>query len=69
MCWAQSFIPRVVWQNGDTTSNIVEALHADVNSEGIHCSLVCGVKKSLRFDKMKSGSIEVSIVNVSPHIL
>ncbi|KAF9243075.1 hypothetical protein BU15DRAFT_86510 [Melanogaster broomeanus] len=40
MCWAHSFIPRVVWQNGDATSNIIEALHADVNSEGCHCSLM-----------------------------
>ncbi|KIJ69922.1 hypothetical protein HYDPIDRAFT_78824 [Hydnomerulius pinastri MD-312] len=59
ICWAKSFIPRVVWQNGDANSNIVEGLHSDVNSEGLHCSLVCGVKKGLQFDLMKSQSLKI----------
>lgn len=60
MCWEESFIPRVVWQNGDSNSNVVESLHADVNSEGLHCSLVCGLKKGLRFDMMKLQSIKAT---------
>ncbi|KIK91468.1 hypothetical protein PAXRUDRAFT_34935 [Paxillus rubicundulus Ve08.2h10] len=59
MCWEKCFIPRVVWQNDNTNSNIIEALHSDVNSEGVHCSLVCGVKKGLQFDLMKSQSLKV----------
>ncbi|KIM57904.1 hypothetical protein SCLCIDRAFT_16855 [Scleroderma citrinum Foug A] len=59
MCWEESFIPRIVWQNGDSNSNVVESLHADVNSEGLHCSLVCGLKKGLCFDMMKLQSIKV----------
>ncbi|KAF8834027.1 hypothetical protein BDN67DRAFT_985620, partial [Paxillus ammoniavirescens] len=61
LCWSQSFIPRVVWQNGDANSNIIEALHADINSEGRHCSLVHGMKNGLRFDKMKSNSIKICL--------
>ena len=60
MCWEESFIPQVVWKNGDSNSNVVESLHADVNSEGLHCSLVCGLKKGLRFDMMKLQSIKVT---------
>ena len=59
MCWERSFIPQAIWKYGDSNSNVVESLHADVNREGIQCSLVCGVKKGLHFDMMKLQSIKV----------
>ena len=59
MCWERSFIPQAIWKIGDSNSNVVEALHADVNSEGAQCSLVSGVKKGLHFDMMKLQSIKV----------
>ncbi|KAF7969704.1 hypothetical protein HWV62_26160 [Athelia sp. TMB] len=58
ICWQKSLIPKIIWQIGDTTSNIIEGLHSDVNSEGKFCSLVGGVKKGLRFDTMKLLSLE-----------
>ncbi|KAJ6580688.1 hypothetical protein B0H19DRAFT_1328776 [Mycena capillaripes] len=36
ICWAKSFIPKLVWQAGERTSNLIEAVHADVNQEGVH---------------------------------
>jgi hypothetical protein len=65
MCWAKSFIPKLVWQIGDSTSNIIESLHSDVNSEGIACSLVGGVCKGHHFDNLKLKTVNAS----SPFIL
>jgi hypothetical protein len=62
MCWQQSFIPKLIWQVGDSTTNIIESLHADANSEGTSCTLVGGVKKGQIFDKMKLQSLEVSFM-------
>jgi hypothetical protein len=59
ICWQESFIPKVVWQVGDSSSNIIESLHADANTEGTSCTLVGGVKKGQFFDKMKLQSLKV----------
>jgi hypothetical protein len=59
MCWAKSFIPKLVWQIGDSTSNIIESLHSDVNSEGITCSLVGGLCKGHHFDNLKLKTLSV----------
>ncbi|KDQ62455.1 hypothetical protein JAAARDRAFT_54405 [Jaapia argillacea MUCL 33604] len=59
MCWAKSHIPRIVWQVGDSNSNLIETLHADVNCEGISCTLVGGVKKGLEFDNLKVKTVKV----------
>jgi hypothetical protein len=61
ICWEKSFIPKLVWQVGNSTSNVIESLHADANSEGTSCTLVGGVKKGQHFDKMKLQSLEVRI--------
>ncbi|KAF7294020.1 hypothetical protein MKEN_01448100 [Mycena kentingensis (nom. inval.)] len=53
LCWEKSFIPETIWQVGDTTSNIIEALHADANREGVSCTLVGGVKKGEHLDNLK----------------
>ncbi|KAJ7629166.1 hypothetical protein DFH06DRAFT_1441666 [Mycena polygramma] len=45
MCWAKSFIPKLVWQAGERTSNLIESVHADINREGMHCTLLGGVLK------------------------
>ncbi|KIJ06633.1 hypothetical protein PAXINDRAFT_20171 [Paxillus involutus ATCC 200175] len=66
ICWSLSYIPRIVWKNGDSNSNIIEALHSDVNSEGRHCSLVSGVKKGFHFDLMKSQSLKVWLSQIAP---
>ncbi|KAF7327180.1 hypothetical protein MKEN_00295100 [Mycena kentingensis (nom. inval.)] len=53
ICWAKSFIPEAIWKIGDNTTNNIEALHADVNREGVSCTLVGGVKKSEHLDMLK----------------
>jgi hypothetical protein len=49
-----------VWQVGDSTSNIIESLHADVNREGTFSTLVGAAKKGQHFDNMKLQSLHVS---------
>ncbi|KZP03707.1 hypothetical protein FIBSPDRAFT_768547 [Athelia psychrophila] len=67
MCWSQSFIPKVVWQIGDSTSNIVESLHSDVNKEGVACTLVGGIRKGQHFDQMKLQTLQaVETAGVRP---
>jgi len=44
---------------GDSTSNVIESLHADVNSEGIACSLVGGIHKGHHFDNLKLKTLSV----------
>ncbi|KZP03615.1 hypothetical protein FIBSPDRAFT_768689, partial [Athelia psychrophila] len=58
ICWERSFIPRPIWQVANSTTNVLESLHADVNREGKFCSLVGGVKKGQFFDDMKLRSLE-----------
>lgn len=56
ICWEKSFIPKIIWQVADSTTNTLETLHADVNLEGKFCSLCSllgGVKKGQHFDNMK----------------
>lgn len=59
MCQAKSFIPAEIWRLGDRTTNLIEALHADANREGIACSLVGGYLKGLRFDLAKEKVAQV----------
>src|SRR5882757_4861324 len=59
MCWAKSHIPLVVWKAGESNSNLVESVHADVNREGISCTLVGGVMKGQRFDILKEKTLQV----------
>jgi hypothetical protein len=62
MCWARSFIPKLVWQLGDATSNVIEGLHSDVNKERIACSLVGGVHRGHHFDNLKLKTLDVSFI-------
>jgi hypothetical protein len=59
ICWARSFIPKLVWQMGDSTSNVIEGLHSDVNTEGIACSLVGGIHRGHHFDNLKLKTLDV----------
>lgn len=59
VCWEKSFIPRLIWQVGDSTSNIIESLHSDVNRKGIACTLVGGIKKGQHFDLLQQKTHEV----------
>lgn len=52
-------IPFEVWNAGDSTSNLIESVHADVNREGVGCTLIGGVKKGRAFDAMKMTSLKV----------
>ncbi|KZP11654.1 hypothetical protein FIBSPDRAFT_913544 [Athelia psychrophila] len=58
ICWERSLIPKLVWQTADSTTNIIESLHFDVNQEGKSCTLVGGVRKGQHFDKMKLQTLE-----------
>jgi len=59
MYWEKSYIPRTVWQVGDSTTNVIKTLHSDANNEGIGCSLLGGVIKGRSFDNLKLKSIQV----------
>lgn len=59
ICWEQSFIPQNIWQVGDATSNIIESVHADVNREGVSCTLIGGLWKGQCFDNLKQKSLHV----------
>ena len=59
MCWTKSFIPKLVWQIGDSTSNIIESLHSDVNSESITCNLVGRLRKGHHFDNLKLKTLTI----------
>ena len=60
ICWQRSFIPIDIWQAGDNTSNVIESLHFDVNSEGKRCTLVGGMQAGHRFDLLKIWTLQVS---------
>lgn len=62
LCWEKSFIPEDVWKAGEGHSNLIESVHADVNREGIRCTLLGGLKKGQAFDKMKMKTLAVSII-------
>ncbi|KAF8058596.1 hypothetical protein FPV67DRAFT_1428067 [Lyophyllum atratum] len=58
ICWEKSLIPLKVWQTGDKAehdsgSNVVESVHADVNREGVRCTLLGGLKKGQYYDTVK----------------
>lgn len=59
MCWERSYIPLSIWKAGDSTSNLIESVHADVNREGVRCTLLGGVKKGEAFDTMKMRTLKV----------
>ncbi|KAJ6467458.1 hypothetical protein DFH09DRAFT_1254258 [Mycena vulgaris] len=58
MCWAKSFIPKLVWQAGERTSNLIESVHADINREGIHCTLLGGVLKGEFYDTLQMKTLK-----------
>ncbi|KAF7328552.1 hypothetical protein MVEN_02542900 [Mycena venus] len=53
ICWEKSFIPRMIWEAGDSNSNLIETVHRDANREGVHCTLLGGLRKGQQFDNMK----------------
>ncbi|KAF8182256.1 hypothetical protein K438DRAFT_2166815 [Mycena galopus ATCC 62051] len=53
ICWDRSFIPIEIWNAGDANSNLIESVHQDVNREGVHCTLLGGLKKGQFFDALK----------------
>jgi len=65
MCWAKSFIPQIVWKAGERESNLVEGGHSDVNLEGLHCTLVGGIKKGQHFDNLKMKTLLVCLLSLS----
>ncbi|PPQ81257.1 hypothetical protein CVT24_012240 [Panaeolus cyanescens] len=58
ICWEKSFIPIDIWNAGDSTSNLIESVHADVNREGTGCTLVGGLCKGQSFDTMKLKALQ-----------
>jgi len=61
LCWEKTFIPLNIWNASDSTSNLIESVHADVNREGVGCTLVGGVKKGQAFDTMKMKDLKVTL--------
>ncbi|KAJ7145085.1 hypothetical protein C8R43DRAFT_890873 [Mycena crocata] len=59
ICWEKSFIPLAVWKAGDPTSNLVEAVHRDVNLEGKDCTLLGGLQKGHTYDAWKMRTLEM----------
>ncbi|KAK6981751.1 hypothetical protein R3P38DRAFT_2578154, partial [Favolaschia claudopus] len=58
ICWEKSFIPLDVWNAGDPNSNLIESVHRDVNREGVHCTLLGGLKKGQLFDAVKMKTLK-----------
>ncbi|KAJ3925683.1 MAG: hypothetical protein NXY57DRAFT_1043898 [Lentinula lateritia] len=50
ICWERSYIPLEIWNARRRDSNIAEIVHADINREGVRCTLVGGVQKGQHFD-------------------
>lgn len=61
ICWEQSFVPLDVWMSGESHSNVVEAAHANVNREGIQCTIVGGIMKGRHFDILGLATLEVCL--------
>jgi hypothetical protein len=64
-CWEKSHIPESVWRAGQSHSNIIESVHADVNREGVRCTLLGGLKKGQLFDVQKMRTLKVSCLDIS----
>ncbi|KAF8152705.1 hypothetical protein K438DRAFT_2079307 [Mycena galopus ATCC 62051] len=69
ICWEKSFIPRTIWEAGDSNSNLIETVHRDANREGVHCTLVGGLKKGQQFDNMKMKTLEVGAFGFSTRLV
>lgn len=71
ICWERSLIPLDVWNAGDAHSNLIESVHRDVNREGVHCTLLGGLKKGQLFDalKMKTLAVGLFIFNQVPFLI
>ncbi|KAJ7234231.1 hypothetical protein C8J57DRAFT_1249375 [Mycena rebaudengoi] len=54
------FFPIDIWNAGDANSNLIESVHRDVNREGVHCTLLGGLKKGQSFDTYESYGITPS---------
>ncbi|KAJ3924260.1 MAG: hypothetical protein NXY57DRAFT_1092279, partial [Lentinula lateritia] len=50
ICWERNFIPKLIWQTGDATTNVEEGLHANINLDGIACTILRGIAKGHHFD-------------------
>ncbi|KAJ7140269.1 hypothetical protein C8R43DRAFT_892789 [Mycena crocata] len=59
ICWERSYIPRPIWEAASNNSNLIESVHSDVNREGLHSTLVGGLKKGQHFDAMKMKALNV----------
>ncbi|KAJ6564612.1 hypothetical protein B0H19DRAFT_941881 [Mycena capillaripes] len=60
ICWEKSFIPLPIWQAGEPSTNLVEAVHSDVNREGVHCTLLGGLLRGQDYDVMQRETLLVS---------
>ncbi|KAJ6479653.1 hypothetical protein C8R45DRAFT_786072, partial [Mycena sanguinolenta] len=58
ICWEKSFIPEKIWKAGDNNSNLIETVHRDANREGVHCTLLGGLRKAQQFDSMKMKTLK-----------
>ncbi|KAG7090286.1 hypothetical protein E1B28_011884 [Marasmius oreades] len=58
ICWERSYIPYDIWVARAHSTNTVEAVHRDVNREGVQCTLVGATKKAMRFDLLKLSSLQ-----------
>ena len=65
MAWHRSKIPHNIWESSDATTNISEALHADINHEGTQNPLLGGIMCARYFDTMR---IKVQTISYwTPH--
>ncbi|KAF8058004.1 hypothetical protein FPV67DRAFT_1722388 [Lyophyllum atratum] len=58
ICWERSHIPKAVWISGDSTTNLVESVHANVNREGVGFSLLGAVKTGQWFDALSMKALQ-----------
>jgi hypothetical protein len=49
-----------VWEAGDPHTNLVEALHSDVNRDGVHSTLLGGLLRGEDYNTMQRATLLVS---------
>jgi hypothetical protein len=52
-----------VWEAGDLHTNLVEAVHSDVNWNGVHSTLLSGLCQD--YDRMQHATLMVSYLNTN----
>ena len=63
MCWEKSYVPLSIWRAGESNSNLIESVHADVSKpRGREVHSYWWGQKGQAFDAMKMRILKVCIM-------